>query len=326
MPILCRVTRGDLTESIHVIFATVVDDSGHTVFSTGDSNYLTCIRSSAKPFQAGAAIKSGAIKAAGFDDSEIALMCSSHLGEAVHVKTAKSMLSKIGCTVEDYECGIHAPADVSSRHELIKNEGELTSYHNNCSGKHAGMLALAKYLSKDSKNYTCPNSIAQKTIYAALQEYSEIKNIPMGVDGCSAPTAFFTLETIAKMFQKLSTNEYPELVSVFNAMISHPYNVAGKGHFDTKFISALKGNAVTKGGGESIRGISFKNRDGKNLGISLKVLDGSSRAMPVGVITLLEHLDLLTKKEVSALKEYKTRERKNCRGKKIGQVEVYIEP
>ena len=147
----------------------------------------------------------------------------------------------------------------------------------------------------------------------------------MEVDGCSAPTAFFTLETIAKMFQKLSTNEYPELVSVFNAMISHPYNVAGKGHFDTKFITALNGNAVTKGGGESIRGIALKNRDGKNLGIALKVLDGSPRAMPIGVITLLEHLDLLTNKEISNLKEFKTRERKNCQDKKIGQVEVYIE-
>ena len=197
--------------------------------------------------------------------------------------------------------------------------------HNNCSGKHAGMLALAKYLSKDSKNYINPDHIAQKTIYAALQEYSEIKDIPMEVDGCSAPTAFFTLETIAKMFQKLSTNEYPELVSVFNAMISHPYNVAGKGHFDTKFITALNGNAVTKGGGESIRGIALKNRDGKNLGIALKVLDGSPRAMPTGVFTLLEHLDLLTKEELSNLKEFKTRERKNCRDKKIGQVEVYIE-
>ena len=108
-------------------------------------------------------------------------------------------------------------------------------------------------------------------------------------------------------------------------MISHPYNVAGKGHFDTKFISAMKGNAITKGGGESIRGISLKNRDGKNLGIALKVLDGSPRAMPIGVITLLEHLDLLTNKEISNLKEFKTRERKNCQDKKIGQVEVYIE-
>ena len=325
MPILCRVTRGDLTESIHVIFATVVDDSGHVVFSTGDPNYLTCIRSSAKPFQAGAAIKSGAVKAAGFDESEIALMCASHLGEDIHVKTAKSMLAKIGCTVEDYECGVHPPVDISSRQELIRSGENLTPFHNNCSGKHAGMLALAKHLSKDSKNYISPDHIAQKTIYAAMQKYSGVKDIPMEVDGCSAPTAFFTLETIAKMFQKLATDEYPELVSVFNAMISYPYNVAGRDHFDTKFITALSGNAVTKGGGESIRGISLKDRDGKNFGIALKVLDGSPRAMPIGVITLLEHLDLLTKEELSNLKEFKRRKRKNCRGKNIGQVEVYIE-
>ena len=96
MPILCRVTRGDLTESIHVIFATVVDDTGSIIYSSGDSNYLTCIRSSLKPFQAAASIKSGAVDAASFKDNEIALMCASHLGESVHVKTAASMLKKLG--------------------------------------------------------------------------------------------------------------------------------------------------------------------------------------------------------------------------------------
>ena len=83
MPILCRVTRGDLTESIHVIFATIVDDSGSVVYSSGDSNYLTCIRSSLKPFQAAASIKEGAVDAAKFSDDEIALMCASHLGDCL---------------------------------------------------------------------------------------------------------------------------------------------------------------------------------------------------------------------------------------------------
>ena len=325
MPILCRVTRGDLTESIHVIFATVVDDSGNIVFSTGDPNYVTCIRSSLKPFQAAAAISSGAVDAAGFNEGEIALMCASHLGEDVHVKTAQNMLTKIGYTSDDYECGIHPPADVLSRHELIRSGVQPNPLHNNCSGKHAGMLSIAKHLVNDPKNYIKPDNIVQKTIYEALQNYSGVQDISMETDGCSAPTAFFTLETIAKLYQKLSTEDYPELVRVFNAMSSYPYNVAGKGHFDTKFITALGGNAITKGGGESVRGIAMKNRDGKNLGISLKVLDGSPRAMPIGTVTLLEHLDLLTKEELSKLKEFRKRERKNCRDKNIGQVEVYIE-
>ena len=325
MPILCRVTRGDLTESIHVIFATVVDDSGHIVFSTGDPNYLTCIRSSLKPFQAAASIKAGAVDAAGFNEKEIALMCASHLGENRHIKIAQSMLDKLGFTLDDYECGVHFPADMSSRHDLIRSKAKPNPLHNNCSGKHAGMLALAKYLVNNPKNYIQPEHEVQKTIFKALQEYSGIKDIPMQTDGCSAPTAFFTMETIAKLYQLLATEKYPELVRVFNAMNSYPYNVAGKDHFDTKFITALGGNAVTKGGGESIQGIALKNRSGKNLGISLKVLDGNSRAMPIGAITLLEHLDLLTKKEISNLDEYRKRERKNCRDNKIGQIEVYIE-
>ena len=94
MAILCRVTRGELTESIHVAFAVVVDESGSIVYSTGDPNYLTCIRSCLKPFQAAAIIKSGAVN--NFTSEELALMCSSHQGEEFHIKLANSMLDKLG--------------------------------------------------------------------------------------------------------------------------------------------------------------------------------------------------------------------------------------
>jgi len=325
MPILCRVTRGDLTESIHVIFATVVDDSGGVVYSTGDSNYLTCIRSSLKPFQAAASIKAGAVDDAGFSEDEIALMCASHLGEKIHVNTAKSMLKKLGYTSEAYECGAHPPADISSRHKLIQLGMKPTPLHNNCSGKHAGMLSLAKYLVGEPKGYINPDHPVQKAIRNLLQEYTGIEEIPMEVDGCSAPTSFFTLDTIARLYQILSSGKYQELERAYNAMVSYPYNVAGKGHFDTKFIEALRGKGVTKGGGESIRGIAMRDRDGKNLGIALKVLDGNARAMPIATLKLLEHLDLLTKVELSKLDEFRKRDRKNCREKKIGQIEVYIE-
>ena len=325
MPILCRVTRGDLTESIHVIFATVVDDTGSVIYSTGDSNYLTCIRSSLKPFQAAASIKAGAVDAAGFGDDEIALMCASHLGESVHIKTAESMLNKLGYTTDNYECGVHPPADITSRDDLIRSGKDPNPLHNNCSGKHAGMLSLAKHLTGKPEGYTNSDHPVQKTIYKLLREYTGIEDIPMEIDGCSASTAFFTMETIARLYQVLATDKYPELVRAYNAMALHPYNVAGKGHFDTKFIEALQGNGITKGGGESVRGIALRDRDGKNIGISLKVLDGSSRAMPIGTIKLLEHLELLTKKELSSLEEFRKRDRKNCRNKNIGHVEVFVE-
>ena len=209
MPILCRVTRGDLTESIHVIFATIVDDSGSVIYSSGDSNYLTCIRSSLKPFQAAVSIKEGAVDAAKFEDNEIALMCASHLGEDIHIKTAGSMLKKIGYTADNYECGIHPPADITSRHDLIQSKIKPNPLHNNCSGKHAGMLSLAKHLTGECKGYIKSEHPVQKTIYKYLQKYTGIQDIPMETDGCSAPTAFFTMETIAKLYQIFATDKYP---------------------------------------------------------------------------------------------------------------------
>ena len=121
MPIICKVTRGALTESFHVVFAVAVDETGQTVYSTGDPNYLTCIRSALKPFQAAAAVKTGAVDEANFSDKEIALMCASHTGEEIHVNTAQSMLGKIGLTLDDFECGIHPPSDTASHHKLIKD-------------------------------------------------------------------------------------------------------------------------------------------------------------------------------------------------------------
>ena len=173
-----------------------------------------------------------------------------------------------------------------------------------------------------SQLFACGKIIYYHIFYSLFHPFYSNSII---VDGCSAPTFFFTLDTIARLYQTLSSGKYPELERAYNAMVSYPYNVAGKGHFDTKFMEALRGKGVTKGGGESVRGIAMRDRDGKNLGIALKVLDGNARAMPIATLKLLEHLDLLTKVELSKLDGFLKRDRKNCREKKIGQIEVYIE-
>ena len=165
MAISCRVTRGDLTESIHVAFGTAVDKNGQVFFSSGDPHYLTCIRSSLKPFQTAASIKSGAIDSANFSDKEIALMCASHQGEEDHINTAKSMLEKLNLSVENYECGSHLPSNKKVRYDMIQQEISPTSLHNNCSGKHAGMLALGTYLGKGINGYTKKKSPGAKNNY-----------------------------------------------------------------------------------------------------------------------------------------------------------------
>ena len=325
MPILCRVTRGELTESIHVAFAVAVDETRQPFYSTGDPQYLTCIRSSLKPFQAAASVKAGAVDAAEFNDDELALMCASHIGEKMHVKTAQSMLTKLGLTVDDYECGSHFPSDTLTRHRMIKEDKEAQPLHNNCSGKHAGMLALAKHLGQGTANYIKKDHPVQRTILEYVQDVSGLEMIPTEIDGCSAPTPFMTLETIAGMFQTLAAGNEPELKRVFKAMCSCPDLVGGSNHFDTNFIKALTGRGVTKVGGESVRGIALKTQDKGSVGIAIKILDGNFRALPVATMKLLEHLELLTEEELQNLDKFRTKILKNHNQIEIGRIEAHVE-
>ena len=325
MPILCRVTRGELTESIHVAFAVAIDETRQPFYSTGDPQYLTCIRSSLKPFQAAASVKAGAVDAAEFNDEELTLMCASHKGEKMHVKTAQSMLTKLGLTVDDYECGSHFPSDTLTRHRMIKEDKEAQPLHNNCSGKHAGMLALAKHLGQGTANYIKKDHPVQRTILEYVQDVSGLEMIPTEIDGCSAPTPFMTLETIAGLFQTLAAGNEPELKRVFKAMSSYPDLVGGSNHFDTNFIKALTGRGVTKVGGESVRGIALKTQDKGSVGIAIKILDGNFRALPVATMKLLEHLELLTEKELQNLDKFRTKILKNHNQIEIGRIEAHVE-
>ena len=325
MPILCRVTRGELTESIHVAFAVAVDETRQPFYSTGDPQYLTCIRSSLKPFQAAASVKAGAVDAAEFNDEELALMCASHKGEKTHVKTAQSMLTKLGLTVDDYECGSHFPSDTLTRHRMIKEDKEAQPLHNNCSGKHAGMLALAKHLGQGTANYIKKDHPVQRTILEYVQDITGLETIPTEIDGCSAPTPFMTLETIAGLFQTLAAGNEPELKRVFKAMSSCPDLVGGSNHFDSNFIKALTGRGVTKVGGESVRGIALKTQDKGPVGIAIKILDGNFRALPVATMKLLEHLELLTEEELQNLDKFRTKILKNHNQIEIGRIEAHVE-
>jgi len=325
MPILCRVTRGDLTESIHVAFAVAVDEKDEIVFTTGDPYYLTCIRSSMKPFQAAAAIKAGAMDAAGFTEKEIALTCASHKGEDMHVDTARSMLEKLGLTVDDYECGSHFPSDKITRRQMIKDGKEPEAIHNNCSGKHAGMLALAKHLGEGTTGYLKKPHPVQKVIFQLIEEYTGLKNIPTEIDGCSAPTPFMTLETIARLFQKLGSGKCPELNRVFDAMCAYPELVGGTNHFDSLFIKALEGRGITKVGGESVRGVTIRKENGGCIGLAIKVLDGNFRALPIATMKLLECLELLMDGELRKLDKFRVRILRNHNQFEIGRIEAIIE-
>ena len=325
MPISCRVTRGDFTESIHVAFAVIVDSEGQIVFSTGDPHYLTCIRSSLKPFQAAASVKAGAVDAACFDEKELALMCASHKGEDIHADTASSMINKLDLNIDDFECGSHYPSDIINRHKMIRENEVATALHNNCSGKHAGMLALAKHLGAETKGYINEEHPVQRIILEYVAELSGESDIPTETDGCSAPTPFMTLKKIAEIFQSLASCKRPELKKVYDAMVAYPELVGGTNHFDSMFISALDGRGITKVGGESVRGISLNTEKYGPIGVSIKILDGSFRAMPLAVMKLLEHLEFLSEDEKNKLNKFKTKKLTNHNGIQIGHIEAHVD-
>ena len=324
MGIMCRVMRGDFIESMHVAYAVVVDGDGQIVKNWGDPDYLTCVRSALKPFQASAAVSAGATDAAGFTSAELALMCASHNGEEIHIQTAKEMLEKLGYDMSYYECGSHAPYDRKSKIELIKNSQEPTPLHNNCSGKHAGMLCLTKYLKADPAGYTNVEHPVQQAIMKQIMKFSELEDFPLAVDGCSAPVPFMTLYNIALMYQKLASVDHKDLSPLYDAMVSNPMLVAGTDRFDTDFIEAMKGHAVTKVGGEAIRGIGFRKDDGSVLGIAIKMLDGNQRCVPSVALAVLENLKLLTSTVLKKLKKYSNITLKNHRLLEVGSIVIEI--
>ncbi len=316
--------RGDFIESMHVAYAVVVDGDGKIVQNWGDPNYLTCIRSSLKPFQASVAVKAGATEAAGFTTKELALMCASHNGEGIHVKTAESMLNKLGYDISHFECGSHAPYDKNSKQELIKQSQKQSAFHNNCSGKHGGMLCLSKHLQADPKGYTHVDHPVQQLIMKQVRMYSELIDFPLEVDGCSAPVPFMPLYNIARMYQKFASGKYEELNILYDAMVSNPMLVAGTDRFDTDFISATAGRAITKVGGEAVRGLGIRKENGDVYGIALKILDGNQRCSPIAMMSVLKKMDLLSIDELNKLKTYSKITLKNHRSLNVGSIEMEI--
>ena len=324
MPILCKVHRGDFIESIHVAYAVVVNEAGEIVYSSGDPHYLTCVRSTLKPFQASATVKEGATKAVGLTPAESALMCASHNGEDIHVKTAISMLQKIGYDTSYYECGTHFPYDKESKIKLIQNDEKASALHNNCSGKHAGMLCLAKHLQVDPKGYIDLDHPVQQLIINQAKRFSELNDFPLAIDGCSAPVPFLPLFNIALMYQKFSGGNYDELNTLFDAITSNPYLIAGKNRFDTDFIKTMDGKAVTKVGGEGVRGVGIRTAKGETYGVALKVLDGNQRCNPIAIMAVLEEMDLLTDDELDKLSTYKNIVLQNHRKIETGSIKVEL--
>jgi L-asparaginase II len=323
-PVLVEVFRGKFVESRHHGAYAVVGPEGRLLSSAGDIDSPVFPRSAIKAFQALPLIESGAADVLGLTDEEIALVCSSHNGEEGHVRAARSILHKAGLSESDLECGAHPPQDTSALHALVRACEKPGAIHNNCSGKHAGMLALASNLGIASRNYIDAAHPVQQDIARLLDALCGVDtaSLPVGIDGCSVPTWAIPLRNLALGFQRLASGEtFPEkrraaARRVIAAARAHPYMVAGTGRFCTELMTAVP-RAFVKTGAEGVFCASIPHA---NIGIALKCEDGARRASEVAVAAVLSRLDAWSPEERARLREFTSVGLKNWRKFAVGRV------
>lgn len=333
-PALVEVTRGSLVESRHRGFIVVVDATGAVLKSLGDIKTSTWFRSAAKPFQTIPIITSGAAARYGFTPRELAVIIGSHSGESSHLETVLSILNKIELGESALKCGAHMPFDDASAKRLRAENREPGALHNNCSGKHAGMLAFAKHIGAPLESYLDPEHPIQRLIRSTLARFAgaSVDEIKIAVDGCSAPVFGLSVEAMARSYARLVSSGRagiePDLAAaasdVVSAMIEFPEMVGGtRGRLDTDLMLAAKGEIISKVGAEGTQllGVKPNERYPKGLGIAIKIEDGDvRRARDPVVIEILRRLGLLDDAQLTALARYARSTIFNHRKIEVGEV------
>ncbi len=320
-----EVTRGDLTESVHAIAACAVDAAGRVVLASGDIDAPVYLRSTAKPFIAAAVIAAGVQERFSLERHEIAIMAASHCGESFHVEAVRSILRKVGMTEDALQCGAHEPYNADAARALRSAGLHATPIHNNCSGKHAGILALCKVLGADPSTYLDPGNPAQQLILAFCARVSgqRIEDFPIGVDGCGIPVYATPLRNAAMSYMRLATlsgmdeREIGALQIVREAMMAYPEYGSGTGEFDAALTRAGAGSIACKGGAEGVHGDALI--DG-GVGLALKVIDGAERAHAPAVIEALLRLEAFSPSQGTLLERFSQPILRNRAGRTVGQI------
>lgn len=343
---LANVYRGPHVESFHSGSIAVVDSLGRLLACAGDPGLRTCLRSSAKPFQAIPLIEYGGLDEFELTGEEIAITCASHGGEPFHVATAAALLRKGEFDESDLLCGAHAPFDEKAAAELRASGEAPSPLHNNCSGKHAGMLLGTRVMDAPSSGYIDPDHPLQGLMLSTLAEFAGVKpeEIPIAVDGCGVPAYYLTLYRAAFAYARLMASSegveapgalerYAESSShVVEAMTAFPNYVAGGWSITTPLMSAFGGGLLAKEGAEGFYGMALSPAlhdelterlglaDDVAVGIALKINDGSmGRGRNPVIIRTLELLGLDVKGRAE-LQRYRDWPLRNITGKVVGEV------
>ena len=295
-PILAEIWRGSTLECVHRGTAVVCRPDGEVVASWGDPDRKILPRSSCKMVQALPLVESGAADAMGLRPEQLALACASHQGAEMHTALAAQWLDQLGLGESDLRCGPQNPNDPEARHALRANDEAPSQLHNNCSGKHAGMLALGQRLGGGTE-YIDPAHPVQNAIRQALAETHREEVDGYAIDGCSAPNFIVSLRGLATAMagfarpdEAFSGLRVSSAARLRDAMIAHPFLVAGEKRACTAIMEAAGGKAAVKTGAEGVFAAILPEA---GVGIAVKIDDGSNRGSEAAICALLTRFGAL---------------------------------
>jgi L-asparaginase len=283
-----RLLREGIIESKHVVQAAVCDERGRVLSVAGNSETATFVRSALKPFQALAVTTTGTLERYGLSDKDLAIICSSHRGNIEQVRQVFNILWRADIDPLALQCPIP--------------EGKSSSLEYNCSGKHAGMLAVCQQRHWSLNGYLERKHPAQQLI---LNKVAELLRMPPDEfisvhDDCGVPTYLMQLQQIASLYAQLSSSNTLDMERIVRAMTHHPTMVAGPGQFDTELMQLTDGEIVSKAGAEGVQCIG---RLGEGMGLAIKVIDGAQRAKFAVAIHLLQQMGWITPTVAQRLSE-----------------------
>jgi L-asparaginase II len=323
-----EVTRGSKVESRHRAALVAVDADGRVMLQLGDPSACIWWRSAAKPFQLLACVTSGAAEAFDLGEADLAIACGSHGGEEQHVQAVRALLARAGVGAEALRCGPHPPMHGPSARALSGRGEEPSVLHNNCSGKHAAMLALARHLGDDPSRYLEATSLVQERILAAVSGAGAVPagEVETAIDGCSAPTFSLPLVALGRAYARLAAAladpaVNPPLGRIAAAMAAQPELVGGTARFDTAVARACPGRVLSKVGAEGVHALALAG-PGPPLGVALKIADGADRARIPLALAAMRRLDRIAPDAALDLGRRFAGPLVNHRGLEVGEIRV----
>lgn len=316
------VTRGSAIESIHRVSAAVVAGDVLVGYAR-NPEHEAYWRSCAKPFQLMPFLTSDGADDLGWGADEVALACASHGGEPEHVAIVERMLGDLGLEEGDLACGAAEPLAQRGQRLLRESGGRPTRLHNNCSGKHAAMLARAQGADWPTAGYDHLGHPVQQSIVREIERWTGVAASRMNIarDGCGVPVFGLSLEAMARAFARFAAaihagHEVPRRIG--DAMLANPFLVGGTDRFDTVLMEEAPG-IVCKIGAEGVHSVAIV---ATGVGLALKVEDGASRAQYPALIALLQHLGALPDSLPPRLAELARKAVRDTRHEAVGEIVV----